>query len=204
VIGSFLLKGVAIGFAIAAPVGPVGIVCIQRTLADGRASGLFSGLGAATADALYGSIAAFGMTVVTTFLVSHEEGFRLVGGLFLLGFGLKIGLAKPTELAMSANSNGLVSAYISTLFLTLANPLTILSFAAVFAGLGLGSGTADYWSAGALVLGVFLGSGAWWLVLSLGVAALRDRLKPSGLRWVNWASGGIIMGFGVLALLSLL
>jgi len=199
----FLLRGLIIGFSIAAPVGPIGVLCIRRTLAKGRASGLISGLGAATADAIYGCIAGFGLTFISNMLISQQVWLRLVGGAFLCYLGLKTFLARPVEQAASVEGNGLVSAYASTFFLTLTNPMTILSFAAIFAGLGVASANANYISAGALVLGVFIGSALWWLTLGGGVGLFRARFNPRGLRWVSRISGVIITGFGLLALLSL-
>jgi threonine/homoserine/homoserine lactone efflux protein len=200
---SFLLRGFIIGFSIAAPVGPIGVLCIRRTLAEGRASGLVSGLGAATADAIYGCIAGFGLTFISSLLISQQAGFRLVGGAFLCYLGLKTFLARPAEQAAPAKGYGLVGAYASTLFLTLANPMTILSFAAIFAGLGVGSASGNYVFAGLLVSGVFMGSALWWLILSSTVGMLRTRFNPNGLRWVNRISGIVITGFGLLAFLSL-
>jgi len=199
-----MLRGLIIGFSIAAPVGPIGVLCIRRTLAEGRASGLVSGLGAATADATYGCIAGFGLTFISNFLVSQQVWLRLIGGVFLCYLGLKALLAKPAEQAALAKGNGLVGAYASTFFLTLTNPMTILSFAAIFAGLGLASTSGNYMTAGVLVLGVFIGSALWWLILSGGVSVFRAKFNPHGLQWVNRISGAIIMGFGLFALLSVL
>jgi len=199
---AFLLRGLAIGFSIAAPVGPIGVLCIRRTLAAGRAWGLVSGLGAATADAIYGCIAGFGLTFISNFLVSQQVWLRLIGGVFLCYLGLKTLLAKPAEQAALAKGNGLVGSYASTFFLTLTNPMTIISFAAIFAGLGLASTSEKYVSAGVLVLGVFIGSALWWLILSGGVGVFRDKFNPQGLQWVNRISGAIITGFGLFALLS--
>jgi threonine/homoserine/homoserine lactone efflux protein len=197
---SFLFRGLVIGFSIAAPVGPIGVLCIRRTLTEGRASGLVSGLGAATADAVYGSIAGFGLTLISGFLVDQQTWLRLIGGAFLCYLGIRTLLATPAEGAAPVKGNGLVGAYASTLFLTLTNPLTILSFAAIFAGLGLASTSGSYISAATLVLGVFVGSAAWWLLLSGGVSLLRSRFGARAMRWVNRISGGIITIFGVLAL----
>ncbi len=201
---SFLLRGLIIGFSIAAPVGPIGVLCIRRTLADGWASGLVSGLGAASADAIYGSIAGFGLAFISNFLVSQQAWLRLVGGIFLCFLGVKTLLAKPAEQAAAGKSRGLLAAYASTFFLTLTNPMTIISFAAIFAGLGLAAAGGNYGSAGVLVLGVFTGSASWWLLLSSGVGLFRARFSPDLLIWVNRISGAIIVGFGLFALLSIL
>jgi threonine/homoserine/homoserine lactone efflux protein len=199
---SLFLEGIVIGFAIAAPVGPIGVLCIRRTLADGRASGFVSGLGAATADAVYGAIAAFGLTLITDFLLGGASWLRLIGGAFLLFLGIKTFFARPAERSPGVSAGGLPGAYASTFFLTLTNPTTILSFAAIFAGLG-GVGANDAFSAALLVLGVFLGSTAWWLVLSGATGLFSSKLSTGGLRWVNRFSGTIIAAFGVLALSEL-
>jgi len=200
---SFLLKGLIIGFSIAAPVGPIGVLCIRRSLAEGRASGLVSGLGAATADALYGCIAAFGLTFLSSMLISQQQWLRLVGGVFLCALGIKTFLAKPAGEAAVAKGNGLAGAYASMFFLTLTNPMTILAFSAIFAGLGIVTEGRDYLSAAVLVLGVFLGSSLWWLILSGGMGIFRAQFNPRALQCVNRISGAVIAGFGLLALLSL-
>ena len=209
---SVFVRGLALGLAIAAPVGPIGVLCIRRTLAEGRLAGLVSGLGAATADAIYGFVAAFGLTFISSFLISYQDWIRLVGGLFLLYLGVKtlrapVAVGRGFDTAQTPTQPtgaGLLGNYVSTLALTLTNPVTILSFAAVFAGLGVGAVSGDYASAAFLVLGVFLGSALWWLALSAGVSLLRSRVTPHGLRWVNRVSGLIILGFGLAALASLL
>jgi threonine/homoserine/homoserine lactone efflux protein len=199
----FLLKGLLIGFAIAAPVGPIGVLCIRRTLAEGRMSGLVSGLGAATADAFYGAIAAFGLTFLSNFLISQQTWMRLLGGLFLCYLGIRTLLAAPAEKPAQTTGIGLLAAYTSTLFLTIANPMTILSFAAIFAGFSFGTMSRDYESAAVLVSGVFAGSAFWWLLLSGGVSLFRTRIRPGGLRWVNRISGAVITGCGVISLVNL-
>jgi threonine/homoserine/homoserine lactone efflux protein len=205
----FFAKGLLIDFSIAAPVGPIGVLCIRRTLAQGRAAGFVSGLGAATADAFYGSMAGFGLAFISGFLISQGTWLRLAGGAFLLYLGVRTFLAKPVGSAEAApdttGAKGLLGNYASTLLLTLTNPLTILSFAAIFAGLGIGSATSgDYRSAGLLVLGVFSGSAAWWLILSGAAGLLRGRFTPRGMLWINRVSGGIILLFGLAAIGSLI
>jgi threonine/homoserine/homoserine lactone efflux protein len=205
---STMLTGLIVGFSIAAPVGPIGVLCIRRTLADGRVVGFVSGLGAATADAVYGCVAAFGLTWVSDLLVDQQLWLRLVGGVFLLYLGMKAFLEKPAEREAATvggsppSGSGLPGAYATTFFLTLTNPTTILSFAAIFAGLGLVEAREGYFPAVVLVVGVFAGSAAWWFVLSGGVSLFRTRLSVGGLQWVNRVSGTIIGGFGVAALLS--
>jgi len=195
----FFYKGLLIGFAIAAPVGPIGLLCIQRTLTRGRLAGLASGLGAASADAVYGFVAGFGLTAVSGLLLGWRRELQLLGGLFLLYLGLRILLTPPAEGRAAAASVGLLSDYASTFVLTLANPVTILAFIGIFTGLGLADAPGDFISAGLLVLGVFLGSLLWWLLLASGVGALRHRLAPAVQGWINRAAGAVIISFGVLA-----
>lgn len=197
-----LLKGLIIGFSIAAPVGPIGMLCIRRTLANGRAVGFLSGLGAATADALYGCVAGFGLTFVATFLLEQQLWFSLIGGAFLAYLGIKTFMSQTAETAAKASGDSLLSAYSSTLALTLTNPATILSFAAIFAGLGLGQTSANYLAASVLVFGVFMGSALWWLLLSGGVSFFRGKFSPARLRWVNRIAGVIITSFGVVIVLT--
>ncbi|MBI4492591.1 MAG: LysE family transporter [Chloroflexi bacterium] len=198
-----LARAVILGFSIAAPVGPIGVLCIRRTLAHGRLVGFASGLGAATADAAYAAVAGLGLTAVSSLLVSQQTWLRLLGGGFLLYLGARTFVARPAHSDASAYGRGLAGAYASTVVLTLTNPPTILVFAALFAGLGLAGGSGDAASAVPLVLGIFLGSALWWLVLSAGASLLRARLTPATLGWVNRLSGVVIAGFGLVALLSL-
>jgi threonine/homoserine/homoserine lactone efflux protein len=202
---NFLLRGLVIGFSIAAPVGPIGVLCIRRTLAEGRVSGLFSGLGAATADAIYGCVAGFGVTFISGILINQQILFRLIGGLFLCYLGVKTFLARPSEQSPSIIRHfGLAGAYASTFFLTLTNPITILSFAAIFAGLGLVSTGGNFVSAALLVLGIFFGSASWWFLLSGGISLFRSRFSRNWLHWVNRISGIIILVFGLIVLVSLM
>ncbi|MEW6304506.1 MAG: LysE family transporter [Verrucomicrobiota bacterium] len=200
---SVFAKGLLVGFSIAAPVGPIGVLCIRRTLAEGRVSGFVTGLGAATADALYGAVAGFGLTVISSFLLGQEQWLRLAGGVFLVWLGAKTFLAVPAAEAAQIKGATLAGAYASTVFLTLTNPTTILSFVAVFAGFGLSETATNYATAAVFVLGVFLGSALWWLILSGIVGAFRERFGPRQMRWVNRISGAIIMAFGLLALFGM-
>ena len=200
---SFFVRGLLIGVSIAAVVGPLCMLCIQRTVGRGFLYGLISGLGIATADAVYSCIAAFGLTVITAFLVSQQDWVRLIGGLFLIYLGLKTLLSKPAERAALAKSSGFFGAYASTFLLTLTNPQTILSFAAIFAGIGVGGGKDSALSATLVVCGVFLGSTLWWCFLTGGINLLRGRFTSMWLLWVNRISGAMLLVFGLLALLSL-
>jgi threonine/homoserine/homoserine lactone efflux protein len=200
---SLLVRGFVLGFTIAAAVGPISVLCIRRTLAEGRLVGMVSGLGVATADGTYGAIAAFGLTAISEPLVDGRRILGAVGGAFLLWLAWRTFRAVPGEAAGTtgpARRGGLPGAYLSALGLTLTNPMTILSFAALFVGLSVMGGDA----AGAALLtgGVFLGSAAWWVVLVATVGALRSRVTPAGLRRVNMASGLMIGAFAVVALAS--
>jgi threonine/homoserine/homoserine lactone efflux protein len=200
-----LLKGLAIGFAIAAPVGPINLLCLRRSLGDGRRVGFVSGLGAAAADTTYGTIAAAGLTTVTAFLAGHRFWLQSLGGLVLLAFGFHTMRthAPRREAAAPVHVGRLRDAFVSTYMLTLANPLTIIAFTGVFAGLGLG------WQAGRtaealqLIGGVFLGSSLWWLVLALLAGTFGRHLDNGMLRWVNRIVGGAITGVGGWKLLQL-
>lgn len=192
------LKGLILGFSIAAPVGPIGLLCIQRTLQRGRVAGFLSGLGAAAADACYGLVAAFGLGTVISFLLGLQFWLQLGGGLFLLGLGLKTLLARSTPAGPARpDKAGLAGDFTSILFLTLANPATILSFFAVFAGLGI---DARGGNALALVGGVFLGSATWWLILSFLAGLFRSHLNDGRMRLLNVIAGLCLLGLALWAL----
>jgi threonine/homoserine/homoserine lactone efflux protein len=199
----FFLKGILIGFAMAVPVGPIGIMCIRKTLTEGRFRGMVIGLGAATADLFYGCVAAFGLTVISDTLDSQRIWIRLAGGALLLFLGIRTFRAKPADPKLHIVNRGVLRSYITTIFLTLTNPLTIFAFIAIFAALGLGEGL-SYISAPLLVAGVFIGSCLWFLLLSSGVTLFRDRLDLVGLRWVNRIAGILIIISGVVVFVSLL
>jgi threonine/homoserine/homoserine lactone efflux protein len=198
------LNGLAIGVIIAVPVGPVGALCLKRTLRDGRAAGLVSGLGAATADALYGFVAAFGLTFITDELVAHRRPLQLIGGAFLIFLGLKTLLGKPARIGeRGVHVARLSRAFFSTFALTLTNPITIVSFLGIFAGFGMGaSGNLGVLPACWLVLGVFLGSAFWWLLLSSGAAWLGRRLDHGGAHVIQICVGAGIAIFGVWQLVQ--
>ena len=200
-----LLKGLIIGFIIAAPVGPIGILCARRTLTHGRRAGFFSGMGAAAADTIYGFIAAFGLTVVSDFLIGHQLFLRLGGGMILCILGVRTLIATPEEKSeLPRTMKKYAGLFTSTFLLTLTNPMTIFSFAAVFAGFGLVGTVGSASAAGTLVIGVFLGSGLWWLFL-VGIFSLfKKRFAHHELQWINRIAGIIIAGSGVVVLASLL
>lgn len=191
---SLFLKGLAFGFILAATVGPMWVLCLRRTLAGGALLGLASGMGIAVADAFYGAIAAFGLTAISGVLLAHSRSIGLLGAALLVYLGVKALIAAPAAMDGEAAPTRLDRAFLSTLGLTLANPPTILAFAAVFAALGLASSD-DYGLAAIVVLGVFLGSAGWWIVLAAGAARLRGRIGPPLMRAVNVVSGIAILGF---------
>lgn len=198
---TFFFKGLVIGFLIAVPVGPIGVLCIHRTLAEGKIQGLISGLGAATADAIYGSIAAFGVTFVSDFLIEQQLWFRIIGSVFLCGLGVRTFLSKTVKEAGANKSLGLFGNYGSTFLLTLMNPITVLAFAVVFASLGITN--PNYGSAALLIAGVFTGSGIWWFMISGITGIFREKVSHSNLVWLNRISGTIIILFGLLILFNL-
>ena len=197
------LKGLAFGFLLAATVGPMWILCFRRTLAHGRLFGFVSGMGVATADALYGSMAAFGLTAVSGFLLAQKFWLAAIGGAFLCWLGAKTLLSHPGDRPADVPAGRLAVAYTSTFALTLTNPATILAFVAIFAGLGLAAST-SYAEAALVVLGVVIGSAFWWTVLAVGAGWLRKRAGPRLLRAINIVAGVSILAFGIHTLGTLL
>jgi threonine/homoserine/homoserine lactone efflux protein len=200
---SLLARGAVLGFSIAAPVGPIGVLVIRHSITHGRTAGLMTGLGAASADALYGLVGGLGVTAISSLLVRHGGMLRMGGAVFLLWLGIRTLLAEPAAMAAGRDAVGRARTFLTGLVLTISNPMTIVSFAAMFAGLGAGtaagSGAAPVaW----LAAGVFTGSAAWWLMLSGGASLLRSRMTPARLRWVNRGSGALIIGLAVAAFLA--
>jgi len=202
-----LMRGVIVGVSIAAPVGPIGLLVIQRTLSAGRLTGFLSGLGAATADGIYGLVAAFGLTLIASLLTSVQAVMGVIGGLFLIWLGVATFRKLPPAERAATDSHadgrqGLVAAWASTFLLTLTNPMTILAFAAILSGAGLQYDGGGVWSGALLVLGVFLGSALWWLLLSGGVSLFRHHVTPQALVWVNRGASALLVCFGIYALIS--
>ena len=198
---AFALRGFVLGFTIAAAVGPISLLVIRRTVAQGWAYGFVSGLGVATADATYGAIAAFGLSAITDVLVNARLVLGLAGGIFLLWMAWQTIRSTPSEAAaVTAPRRGYAGAYLSILGLTMANPMTILSFGALFAGLGVTSGATG--DAALVVLGVLLGSTTWWVVLTTVIGTLRTRVTPAWIHRINLASGLIIGAFAVVSIAS--
>ena len=197
---TYLARGLAVGFTVAAAVGPISLLTIRRTLAHGPIYGLVSGIGVALADASYGGIAAFGLTAVTSLLVGARGALGLLGGVVLVWVAVQTIRITPHEAAAEGVGRpGLAGAVISIYALTMTNPMTILSFAGIFAALGLtGRGGAE---AALLTVGVFLGSSLWWVVLTAILERVRSRVTPTALGWVNRITGAVLLVFGVVAIL---
>jgi threonine/homoserine/homoserine lactone efflux protein len=188
------LKGLLFGFLLAATVGPMWVLCFRRTLAQGALAGFVSGMGIAVADAIYGAIAAFGLTAISGSLLRYSFWIGLAGGAFLVYLGVTILISNPAINGKGEQKLSHPRAFLSTLGLTLANPPTILAFVAIFAGLGLAS-NADYGAASLVVLGVFLGSASWWILLAAGAGWMRGRIGQKLFRAINTLSGLSILGF---------
>jgi putative LysE/RhtB family amino acid efflux pump len=197
------LKGLLLGLSIAAPVGPIGVLCIRRSLEAGFWPGVAGGLGTAVADAVYAAIAAFGLTAVSSLLIQAQSVLSIVGGIALIWLGWVAMSGKPAEAAAAPMTRSLWPTFASTFLLTMANPATILTFAAIFAGLGLAAvDTAA--GAAVLVTGVLLGSLLWWAILSGAVSVLRQRISATVVLWINRASGALLVAFGAALLIGLL
>jgi len=194
-----LLRGGLAGLAISAPVGPVNVLCISRTISRGPRAGLISGLGAATADTIFGAIAGFSISVVIGLLIRNEFWIRLVGGILLIGIGIHYYFKRPgtpqRQLKASAHSE-----YVSALLLNLTNPTTILSFLAVLAGLGMRH-RREWWLTLLVVAGIFLGAMLWWSLLAILANRFRDRFNERSMLWMNRIAGLAIGGFGVATLI---
>lgn len=200
---TFFLKGIAIGFIMAIPIGPIGIMCIRKTLTEGRLSGLIIGLGAATADLFYGCVAVFGLTVISDTLSDQRIWIRIVGGALLLFLGIKTFRAQPKDPKLKISGSGRLRSYFTVVVLTLTNPLTIFAFIAVFAAFGLGDGL-SFFSAVVLVAGVFIGSCLWFFLLTSGTILFKKKLDLVGLKWVNKIAGILIIISGFIVIGSLL
>jgi len=197
--GFILVTGIILGLSIAAPVGPIGILVIRRTLAGGGKSGIATGLGAATADGLYAVVAAFGLTVITGLLTGYIAVIRILGGIFLVCLGIRIFLSQPGEGPGAVDGRSRWDDYASAVLLTLTNPMTLLSFTGIFAALGTGAGGDGFYGA-LMVVGIIAGSVLWWGILVSVTSAIGSRCSRRILRLVNIVSGTIIAAFGIIAI----
>jgi threonine/homoserine/homoserine lactone efflux protein len=195
-----LMKSVPVGLIMAAAVGPIWMLCFRRALVDGFWAGFASGLGAAGADALYAAVAAFGLTFVSDFLIAHRPAFLFGASLFLIWLGVRMFRTRPGRAPAAVHAASLAQAWGVTLVLTLANPMTILSFLAIFAALGF-TGARDMASATAMVVGVFLGSALWWLLLCALAARIGPRLGDAAFLALNRTAGAFVVAFAGYQLL---
>ena len=198
---TILVKGLVVGFLLAAPIGPIAVLCVQRTLSQSRLTGFLSGLGAAMADAIYGCIAALGLTLISKLLIEHRNWLQVVGGAFLCIVGVRTFFSKAAERKPAPKWPGLLGAFFSALFLTLTNPMTFVAFAAIFASVGLGSVRDNKVDIGALVAGVFLGSALWWTVLIGSAHAFRSKMTLDRLGRLNKVAGVVVTLVGLTYLL---
>jgi len=199
-----LFQGFFLGVVIAAPVGPIGLLCIRRTLEHGPAVGLATGMGAAVADTIFGAMAAFGISTAVTFLSGHELMFRLIGGVFMLAIAIRLFRDPPVPAdneSEAANPPTSLGGFVTGLTLTLTNPITLFAFLALLAGIGLGSNLGEF-NALTLVVGVFCGSASWWLTLCSGVALVRHRISEDRLMLINRGTAVALVLFGAWAVMS--
>jgi threonine/homoserine/homoserine lactone efflux protein len=198
---NLLFKGVAVGLVVAVPIGPIGLLCTQRILASGRMHGLVSGLGAATADAIFASLSAFGLTLVSGFMVQQNTWFRLFGGIFLCLLGIRVFLVKRTKGGPLAEKLCHFNNYVSTLLISLSNLMSFLVIAGLFAGLGI-TGLGTKWGSSVLpVVGVFLGSMFWWTTLSVSVGVFHKKVADNTLVLLARILGGILTVFGIVVII---
>jgi threonine/homoserine/homoserine lactone efflux protein len=194
-----IIRGLLAGLAIAAPVGPVNVFCISRTLSKGRTAGLMAGLGAAAADTFYGSIAGFSISFVIAFLIREVFWIRLVGGFLLIVIGATYFFHRPVSLREKTDAS-VHSDMVSAFLLNLTNPTTILSFLAVLAALGM-RGHRVWWMTMLVVGGIFVGSMLWWITLALTADHFRDRFNDRAMVWMNRVAGIAIGGFGLVTMI---
>jgi threonine/homoserine/homoserine lactone efflux protein len=198
-----MVKGGGIGVLVAAPVGPIAMLCIRTTLERGRLAGVSAGLGAAVADTIFAAVGAYGISLIGAVLVASESWLRLIGGIILIAFGIYLGRKQPdiADAETREVPKGLLADFAMTLVLTLANPMTVLTFIGLFAGItGLQGFALD--TIPALLIGVLIGSAAWWLILSGIVGLIRHRIDNAAMLWINRGSGAAIVAFGLFALIE--
>jgi len=199
---SLVVQGMIVGLTLAAPVGPISLVCIYRTIAYGRFHGIFSGFGVASADSFYAAVAFLGLTAISGFIIAHQFLFRFVAGIALVLVGIRVFRSIPLAPAESDGQESYLRDYLSLLALTIANPLTIIFYLTILPGLGIVSMAAVPAAALDFVAGVFAGSALWWILLCGAVGSVRSRLSPANLVLINRISGALVAccGLGVLIL----
>lgn len=196
-----MYKCVISGFILAVPIGPVNLICINRTLSEGRKSGLVVGLGAAAADAVYGYAAAAGLNVITEFVLQYEAAFRWGGGLFISYLGWKTFTSRPQQQTLTKNNpQDFYALFSAIFFLTLANPITVFTYIATFSSFDITRLISSFTQASLAALGVFLGSSFWWLVLTSIICLFQDKVTPQVLANVNKFAGIIIILIGLVSI----
>jgi len=200
----YFIKGFIVGVIITAPVGPVGALVVQRTINNGRMTGIVSGIGSAVGDAIYGAIVAFGLTFISDILISKEAWVHIIGGIILFVFGVRVYFSKPPSYDEDRNGFSHFGNFGSAFLLTLSNPMVILSILALFAILGIAKPADYYRTAGILVFGIFAGCAVLWILLCYFISNLRGRIGERGLTLVNKITGIIILACGAYAFISLL
>ena len=198
----FFAKGIAIGLVAAAPIGPVNILVMQQTLRYGRLNGLLTGAGAMLGDGIFAMVAAFGISAVSSFIITWAFWIQILGASILCVMGIKTFRARPQVACVDQNLTRWTQTIASTFVLTITNPMTMLGFAALFAGVG-GLGTGDLASAASIVAGVVSGSALWWLTISQGVGLIRSRIDEGVFALINRASGTMIILFGMAMFIRL-
>lgn len=198
-------KGFFVGLMVTIPLGPIGVLCVQRTLNKGRVSGFVSGLGAAAADMIFAIIAGFGITYIISFIRSQQLYFQILGGLVIIFLGIHIFYTNPVrQLRLQRlNRNRLSQDFFSVFFLTITNPMAILFFLAIFAGINVSDGNHNILNMISLVAGVFSGAAAWWFILSGVVSLFRHRFRLKNIWWMNKVAGVIVFFIGILAIVSI-
>ncbi len=201
------ILGTIAGFLASIPLGPIGILCTQRTLSSGRISGFISGAGAALADTIFATLALFCLTYINAFLEKYDFWVQVVGGIILIVFGFytfhkKVPRTHSITHTSTKFTRDYISNFLSVLLLTLTNPAYFLVYAMIFAALGMGGSDYSFGADFLLLLGVYTGTNLWWFILTFSVDKLRSKFTYRGLLWLNWISGGIIMGFGVWGIIK--
>lgn len=200
----FFLKGLIIGLLVSAPVGPLALICIRRTLVKNRLCGFVAGLGVATSDLFYAIVAGFSITLIYNFIIAEKLWFRLIGGLFLVYLGLRTILFKQKEKFndKGKNNNNLVHDFLSTFFIALAGPFTLVFFLAIFSGLGIGQTDYQHFNTVVTIIGIFIGSVLWWGILSSLVDLFKERFNDKLIALINKVVGIVVLIFGILILFS--
>ena len=203
---SFFIQGIIIGLTLAVPVGPIALICIQRTLTDGRFHGIFSGIGVATADSFYAAVTVLGLTMISSVIVTHQFLFRFLAGIVLIFVGVRVFMSRPSCVCTKTVHETYFKDYLSMVGIAIANPLTLVFFLIVLPGFGIVINSTTFLSAAEFIAGVFFGSTAWWILLCGTIGSMRSRFSVKTLGLINRVSGVLISvcGAGMLVLLAMM